>query len=206
MKTLYIEAQKDIKLDNSKLQELEKILPPTLYIVYSIQYAGLAKQLKSKLNKKITGFTQILGCSKIETKDTILLLGEARFHAINLAQVSGKSVFIFNNHTIDKITREEISIYEKKQQGKISKFLISDKIGILVTTKPGQCKLNEAIKLKEKLKNKKKSYLFLADNINLNELENFSLPIYINTACPRLEEDSNLILSINTLNNQKFLI
>jgi 2-(3-amino-3-carboxypropyl)histidine synthase len=201
MKVLYIEAQKNIQLDNKKLAELEKILPDTIYIAYTIQYKKLAQEVKKRLKKKISGFQQVLGCSKIETKDTILLLGEARFHALNLA--SDREVFIFNNHTIEKISREEAERYKQKEKGKISRYLMADKLGIIVSTKPGQCKLDEAFKLKEKLKNKKKAYLFLADNINLQEFENFSLPIYINTACLRLEEDSNIILSINKLKEQK---
>ncbi len=55
----------------------------------------------------------------------------------------------------------------------------------LYRKKPGQFKLDEALKLKKKTN--KKAYIFLADNITEEELENFNLPIYINTACPRID-------------------
>lgn len=199
MKTLYIEAVRKINLNESKLTELEKILPSTIYIAYSVQYKLLAEQVRRKLNKKVLGFSQVLGCSELKTKDNILFIGDGRFHALNLAISSGKQVYIFDNNNINKITENEIEQYRMREKGKYLRFLTSDKVGILVSIKPGQENLSLALRLKKDIK--KKSYIFLADNINPAELENFSLPIYINTACSSLEMDSGKIINFNLIKN-----
>lgn len=200
MKTLYIEAQKNIKLDEAKLAELERVLPDTIYIAYSIQYKGLAEQVRKKIKKKISGMSQALGCSEIKTDSDILLIGDGRFHALNIAFNADKETWIFNNYSIDKINREEIERLKKQEKAKYSRFLMSDKAGILVSIKPGQFNLDKAVKLRQKLKNKK-SYIFLADNISEPELENFRLPVYINTACPGLEHDNAKIINCKKIEN-----
>lgn len=200
---LYIEAQKKLKINKEKLLELEKILSSPVYIVYSIQYKKLAEEVKKELGKskkiKIIGFSQILGCSELNTEADILLIGHGRFHAINLALSSDREVFIFDNFSISKITKEEIDKEKQKEKGKYLKFLASDKIGILISTKSGQENLKSAEKYKEQLKKYKKSYLFLSDNLNLQELENFPLNLYVNTACPGLSLDSSKIINYKTL-------
>lgn len=199
MKTMFIEARKKLKLNKEKLAELEKILPSPIYIVYSIQYKELAQIVKKEISNnkkiKIAGFSQILGCSELKTKADILLIGEARFHALNLAKTSLRQVYVFDNYSISKIEKQEIEKMKKQEKGKYLKFLASDSIGIIVSTKSGQ----ENIKLAEKLKTRKKSYLFLSDNLNLQELENFPLDIYINTACPGLSLDSPKIINCKNL-------
>jgi diphthamide biosynthesis enzyme Dph1/Dph2-like protein len=63
----------------------------------------------------------------------------------------------------------------------------------LVSTKPGQENLKKAIAIKNKLKNKD-SYLFIGDEIDTKQLENFpNIQSWINTACPRLDFDSSVI-------------
>ena len=49
-----------------------------------------------------------------------------------------------------------------------------------------------ALKIKNNLKNKK-SYLFIGNEINPREFENFSLSSWLNTACPRLDFDFSVI-------------
>ena len=205
MQTLFIEAQKKLELNREKLRELEKTLPSTIYITYSIQFKSLALEVKKELEKsekvKIFGFSQILGCSEIKTgASAILLIGEARFHAINLSTFSGKEVYVFDNYATSKISKEEIDSLEKKEKGKYLKFLSSLEVGIIISSKSGQenLKLGEEIKLKLE-KQGKKAFLFLADNINPAELENFTLPIYVNTACPGLELDSSKIINYRTI-------
>ena len=194
-RTLFIEAIKKIKLNKEKLDEIKNKLPDTIHIVYTIQYKKLAEQIKKELkDKKITGFTQIIGCSGIKTNSPILLISEGKFHALNLAKE--QEVYIFNNHTLEKVTKEEIEKTQARKKAKLSKFYSSSRIGIIVSIKPGQYNLKGAEKIKEKLKKQeKKSFIFLSDNININNLENFPVDIWINTACPRIEEDSNKIIN-----------
>jgi len=205
METLYIEAIKKLKLNKEKLTELENLLPPILYVVYSIQYKKLAEEVKKELEKsrkiQIQGFSQVLGCSRLKTTaNTILLIGSGRFHALNLALSSGKEVLIFDNFSISKIGKEEIEQERRKEKGKYLKFLSSKETGIFVSAKKGQENLKLAMKIKKQLEKKgRKAFLFLADNINLQELENFPIDIWINTACPGLSLDSSRIINHNQL-------
>lgn len=214
MKTLFIEARKKLQLDKEKLRELENMLPDTIYIAYSIQFKELAEQVKREIenhkNRKILGFSQVLGCSKIKTKaQAILLIGEARFHALNLA-LSGAEVFIFDNFSINKISKQEIEKMQKSEQGKLIRFLSAKQVGILVSTKSGQNNLKIAEKLKEELKKQGKNpCLFIADNINPAELENFpDIQCWINTACPGIALDSPKIINhsaIKTKSSQNII-
>jgi len=185
MKTLYIEAIQKLK-SKPNIKPLLN-LPKTLHIIYSIQYKKLAEELKSELEKnkfKIVKIEQILGCSKLKPKAPLLYIGTGRFHPLNISLTTNKPVYIYNGK-LDKITETELKKHKQKQRAKLIRFYNSDKIGILISTKPGQYNLKQAEKLKSKFKNKK-SYLFLADTIDTAEFENFQLPIYINTACPTL--------------------
>lgn len=196
MKTLFIESVR--KLDeNIDTGEIEKI-PGKLHILYSIQYKRLAEKIKEKLGNKVVKIEQVLGCSIINPQATLLLISSGRFHAVNIALTTNKPVYIYNSNKIEKINEKEIEDMKKKQQAKLAKFYASDTIGLLVSTKSGQNKLKEAEKLKQQLESKypdKKFYLFVAETINLNEIENFPVDIFINFACPGLELDSSKILN-----------
>lgn len=203
MKTLYIEARRKLKLDRERLKEIEKILPDSIFITYIIQCKELAEQVRKHLQEekkvKILGFSQVLGCSKLKTKaDAILLIGNGRFHALNLALSSNKEVYIFPG--MEKILREDIQQERRKEKGKYLRYLSANNIGIIVSSKTGQENLKSAIKLKKQIENKgKKAVIFIADNINQQELENFPIDIFINTACPGLSLDSNRIINYESV-------
>ena len=63
---------------------------------------------------------------------------------------------------------------------------MADKIGILVSLKPGQQALKAALKFAQDCK--KEVYVFLGDEIDINRLEDFNdIGLWVNTSCPRLE-------------------
>ena len=198
MKSIYVESSRRVSLDREELKQLEKILPDAVYLAYSIQYKELANQISKVIGKKIIGTSQILGCSDLKTTaDAILLIGTGRFHAINIALSSGKEVFTFPN--ISKIDRKEIETLERREKGKYLKFLSSNHIGIIISVKNSQMNFGRALDLANNLeKSGKKPYLFVADNVNISDLDNFSLESWINTACPDLANDSN-VLNYKTL-------
>jgi len=198
MKTLFIPTKIKSEVNKSKILEISKKLPKNLAIVYSIQYKDIADEIKKILSKKhkITQFIQILGCSKPkfpkETK-SILLISSGRFHAISLASKNKIPVYILESNKLKKISKEQIDSMKRKNKASYVKFLNAQKIGILISTKPGQENFKKAIILKNKLKNKD-SYLFISNEINSREFENFpEIQSWINTACPRLDFDSSII-------------
>jgi len=223
MKTLFIEAQRreseflnldslgsldngdsldslDNKADNKELDKL----PDEIFLAYSIQYKKLAERIREKLEKlgkKIKGFKQVLGCSELKSEFPVLLISSGEFHAINLI-LQENSVFLLEGNKIREIENKYIEKIKSRRKSALSKFLSANKAGIIVSCKPGQENLKEALKIKEDLEKKgKKTCIFLADSISIDELENYDVDSWINTACPGLILDSldNRILNFKEL-------
>ena len=147
----------------------------------------------------------IIGSEK-EKKYPILLISDGKFHAMNLASQLDSPIYIYTNNKINKMDKREVEKLKAKKKIAISKFLYAKTIGIIISSKPGQLKFNEAIALKKQLEKKgKKVYLFLSDNINIEELDNFPIDFYLNTACPGLQFSSSKILNIEDLSTIKIL-
>jgi len=202
MKKLFIPAQIKTKLNQSKISKISKELPKKIAIAYSIQFKEVAEEIKKIISKnhQITKLIQVLGCSKpIFPKETqaVLLISSGNFHAVSLAVESGLSIYLLEQDKLRKVSKQDMLNLEKKQKASYLKFLHSDKIGILISTKPGQQNLKKALEFKKNLK--KKSYLFLCDNINSNEFENFRINSWVNTACLRLDMNEGSIINLNKI-------
>jgi len=207
MKVLYIDAlmkNKPIILGKNEIKKL----PKKLFLAYSLQYKGLAKSIKKQLtsdNIIVSNFSQVLGCSKIKTKLPILLISSGKFHAQNLF-LQALAIYVLEGNKIIKITEQEIKRVKARKRTALIKYLNADKVGILVSTKPGQNKLDEAIKLKNKLKMKnmeKDVFIFISNNIDLDQFENFFIDSWINTACPGIAFDHPGIINIEDLSSIK---
>lgn len=214
IRVLFVEAHKQkkaIELAIAKLNIRELVqLPKDLVLAYSIQYREIAEKIKELLERnkfKIKDFIQVLGCSKINNRykcENLLLISSGKFHSLNIVlnskRVGIKNVYIYNIgvNRLEKPEALEISRLEKNLELCKKKFLTSDKIGILVSTKHGQNDLISAEKIKEKINKKfpeKRVYIFISNNINPAEFENFDTPIFINTACSGLAYDSGKIIN-----------
>ena len=204
MKLLYIPT-KQKNLTNIKISKAEiKKLPKKLILVYSIQYHDLAILYKKELEKnkiKILKFQQVLGCSKISNKNKlpILLIGTGRFHAQNL-YLQTPILYVLENSKIIRIPKQDIEKLKARKKTALMKFLGADRIGILVTTKPGQENLKKAEVLKQKLeKQGKEPYIFISNNIDISQFENFNIQSWVNTACSGLAMDNPNIINIQNI-------
>jgi len=206
---LYIEGKSKLKDEDYFIDSnFIKTLPKEVLLAYSVQFKGQAQAMRNALEKnkiRILGFKQVLGCTKLAEKEKrcpILLIGNGMFHALNLAVQSRHPVLLYSNGSSRLIGKKDIESIEKKKSAALSKFFSLDEIGILVSTKPGQEKLKEAEKLKEKILKKypqKKVFIFISDSINMHEFQNFGIEIFINTACPGLALDSAKILNADDI-------
>lgn len=190
MKLLFIEAKsnKDVREVLKKVKINGKV-----GILTTAQHMHKLKEAKRLIKNSVIG-GQILGCNvknaeKIKDKvDAFLFIGSGDFHPLELALKTGKEVYVANpyNNQVSKISSEEIEKKRKENKGKYIKFLNAKKVGILVSTKPGQHNLKKAIELRKKIK--KESNIFIFNTLREEELENFKgIDIFINTACPRIE-------------------
>ena len=206
LKVLFLEAQRKINDSQLKINIDFSLLPKELFLAYSIQYKKMAENLKKELeshNIRIAGFQQVLGCTKLESQAPILLIGSGRFHAINLA-LQNRRVIIYNNSTnkLEEITQKEINDFKKDKQAKLNKFTQAETIGIIVSTKPGQENLALAEKTKKQIERvypHKKVFIFLTNQLNISELENFNIDFWLNSACSGLSRDSPLISNIDDI-------
>lgn len=139
---------------------------------------------------------QILGC-KTEAVDRIaskvasfLYIGSGRFHPIGAAISTGKPVFCFDPSTkaFSRIEDAEIEVQKNRQRGAVMNFLNSTCVGVLVSTKPGQNKMDQALAFKRACKDKEVT-IFAFDTLDRDYLDNFTfIKSWVNTSCPRLPE------------------
>jgi len=206
-----------INLTNELKEHLKKKKIKSVALFASIQFTNLNEFIKEleknkiKVNitkaKRTNEKIQILGCDCygdsfqediIKNSDVVLYIGDGLFHpkALLLSQIKSKEfkpVIIFDPiaNQIKEINKKDIEKQIQKKKRNLKMFINSRTIGILVTIKPGQQYFNSAKNLKEKLKEQgKKAYIFIDNNINLSQLENYPfIQCWVNTACPRIGTD-----------------
>jgi 2-(3-amino-3-carboxypropyl)histidine synthase len=124
----------------------------------------------------------------------LLSRSDEKYH-LRYTNKTEKEVFTFNprNNIFKKINQKDIDKILQKRKARLVKFYSSDIIGVIVSLKPGQNKLELAKKLKGKFKNKV-FYFFISETFNFSEMDNFNfIECWINTACPRIEEDVKVL-------------
>jgi 2-(3-amino-3-carboxypropyl)histidine synthase len=204
METLFLEAKYKGKIDLSKIKLGE--LPKRIGLITTVQFVDYLDEIKEFLKdkevmvgkgkQKYEG--QILGCDVSAAEvdvDAFLYVGTGKFHPLIVGVKTGKDVFTLNPITgaFGKVDDNEIENYKKRKKAALVKFLSSDNIGILVSTKKGQYYDVETEKLEKKYP-KKKFYVFMAETIDYKQLENFPfIEAWVNSACPRIEEDIKIV-------------
>jgi 2-(3-amino-3-carboxypropyl)histidine synthase len=202
MKVFFAETRYSEKVD-VPLKIINK-LPKTIGLFFTLQFIDSLEQIKKSIEntgRKVVVFKtkhtkypgQIYGCNleKFEGVDAFLYVGDGLFHPKALCLGNNLPIHIWNP------IASEYSIVDKKlmktellrQKISYSKFLMARKIGVLISTKPGQSYFKYAQKLKDKYPDKK--FFFIAmDTITFDSLEDFNfVECWINTACPRLGWD-----------------
>lgn len=228
MKIMFVEARKKFSQEEigQAKQAIKDFAKKNLKIrkiglLASLQYLDLLPIIKQEMEKaEIEAITskgkltkheaQILGCDinaakNLESKvQAFLLASNGRFHALQLANSTNKPIFLLSGYEIIELSRKEIENMKKKRLAAIKNFLASKEVGIIISVKPGQQKMREALKIKAMLERKgKNAFLFIADTIDINELENFICKTWLNTACPALTLDSSKIVNWNEV--EKFI-
>lgn len=209
MKTLYLEARKKFK--DLNLDVLSNLPGKSISLAATVQYLPvlydvkeyLQKQGKKVILKKGPVYEgHVLGCNSSalsKEADTLLLITDGTFHAINNAVQLNREIYVFNGQSLDKVTQEQINRVNAKQKAALTKYFSSDTVGILVSSKYGQ-NFKAVKEIKQKIEKKgKKVYVFESDAISLNEFENFKIPVFINTACYGLGMDDSRILNLQNL-------
>ncbi len=204
-------AKIDIKLSKSALSKL----PKKIAVLTTSQHVHKIDDVKKQLNTDLAG--QSLGCNVVNALffkkdvDAFLFVGSGMFHPIYTAYKTSMPVWIWNPFTkvLTKVSEADVDKYAKRRKGALLKFLHAKNIGIIVSLKPGQKNLALAQQLKEQIN--KNAYIFLTDNLNVEDLENFSfVDCWVNTSCPRLADDVIMInidelIEAKVFNPKKFV-
>jgi 2-(3-amino-3-carboxypropyl)histidine synthase len=149
---------------------------------------------------------QVLGCCFTTAKETqtdqILFVGTGLFHPIGIALSTGARVI-----ALDPLTgiAEEVSgeALLRRRFGVIEKARGATSIGIMVSTKSGQCRMNLARRLAALSPH---AVIVTMHDVNPDELLNLGFGCYVNTACPRLAYDDQERFPVPVLSPQEFEI
>jgi len=141
---------------------------------------------------------QVTGCdysnakSVSEEVEAFLFVGGGKFHALGAMLATGKPTII-----ADPFEKRAYSIEKEAQRtlrqrwASICEAEKAKSFGVLVGLKTGQKKLDEALKIKEKLeKSGRNATLLAVSEITPEALMQFpSIDAFVNTACPRVSLD-----------------
>lgn len=204
----------DWKKAGAMLEKAERLLREAgakkIALVFPVQHARNAARVKARLEK--AGFKvlvakggshvkyagQVLGCDgsaahsgAAARADAVVYFGGGKFHPTGLP--SGKPVLAADPHLNDSYwITDEIARQEKRRNGALLAASQAKTFGILLSTKNGQMNV-EGARLAKRLLEKKgrRAEMLVANEFSPLPLANFmKFEAYVNTACPRLADDS----------------
>ena len=201
MKSFFVEARynEKIELPDVFIDKLPKSIALFMSVQFLTSLDGIKKQIEAS-GREVKLFKpkhcayegQLLGCS-IDSfdADAFLYIGDGQFHPKALVIKNNKPVFAYN--PISKkdymVSVDDVESLRKKTMGGISKFLMSENIGVLTSSKKGQYRIKDIDELRQKYKDKN-VYVFLFDTLDFGSLEDFNfIDIWVNASCPRIIDD-----------------
>jgi 2-(3-amino-3-carboxypropyl)histidine synthase len=143
---------------------------------------------------------QILGCDyssarSIESKvDCFLFLGTGSFHPLGLSLEVEKQVYFldFEGSGLTDLAQQKRNL-QKIRYANIAKASMASNFGILVSTKPGQSHPKLAQQAKQKLESLgRRAWILVAGELTPEKLLGLNIEAIVNTACPRIREDTKL--------------
>ncbi|MEM0381513.1 MAG: diphthamide biosynthesis enzyme Dph2 [Nitrososphaerota archaeon] len=207
---LYVEARyRDYKplrdLISSISTELEKNGYRKVGVGLSVQWLNHLTQFTNDL--RAMGYTvlvgepgghlahrgQVLGCDYTSLKsiesmvDSFLVVGSV-FHALGIALTSQKPTLMVDPHAqrVEWMSERAKRILATRYY-MIQKFREARRVAILVSRKPGQYMMGLAQRLKKIIIDSgREASIIMSDEIDVNNLADFTYDAYVNTACPRL--------------------
>lgn len=193
-----------LKKNLDKLKSYKKIC-----LLTTIQYESALKTAKNFLKKngkeifigkpeKAKYLGQVLGCdvsAAVQFENRVncyLFLGTGNFHPLGIVLKVKKPVLFLDFETGNLVNLEaERKKLEIKKIMRIQKAVDCKRFGILVSTKTGQMRIQKAEQIKKKLEKLGKTALILVmDDISSEKILGIDVDCLVNTACPRLTEDS----------------
>jgi 2-(3-amino-3-carboxypropyl)histidine synthase len=190
----------DPKID-LKIRERKIALIATAQYVHKIE--DVAEWLRKrgfevevgKAGGRVVYDGQVLGCNYSVLRGTkaeaVVFIGDGLFHAIGAAIYSGKKVYAYNPLS-GELQEVNAGDFEKRRYLEVSKCVGKGRVGILVSSKPGQKRMKLAERLKRLAAQKGLTcHIIYLNNLRAEELYNLPYDFYVNTACPRIAYDDS---------------
>ena len=139
---------------------------------------------------------QVLGCSfssasAVPEADMHLFFGEGTFHALGVSLATRKKVIAADprSHEIHDMDEEKDRILRQRFAA-IQKLKDAREIGIVLSTLPGQKRMELATTLLKKGKEHGKDMVLItASHLDVKSLVNLGTEVLVSTACPRVAID-----------------
>ena len=153
---------------------------------------------------------QVLGCNfssaRAEECDEYLYIGSGEFHPLGVSLSTGKKVIIADPF-VNEIREVDPSRILRQRSAVIAKSLDAQVFGIVVSSKPGQERMQLANELKILAeKHGKVAHILTMDLVTPDQLLQFKVDAFVNTACPRLAIDEVGRFNAPMLTPQEFEI
>ncbi|WP_440953341.1 diphthamide biosynthesis enzyme Dph2 [Methanococcoides sp. FTZ1] len=204
-KVIFIETRSDKDITEVVKKAIPGITGKRIGIMTTVQHIGKLPEVCEILeaegkecligsgDSKIAYPGQVLGCNFSVADglecDEFLYIGSGQFHPLGVSLATGKRVLIadpFSNEIREVDPRRIL----KQRSAVIANSLDAETFGILVSTKPGQCRMELARQLKELAKKHgKTAYILTMDLITPDQMLQFKVDAFVSTACPRLAID-----------------
>ena len=208
--TIYFEAHAEIPVEEAVRKAIDLLKPwRRIGLATTVQHVKkleAARRILSSAGKEVhVGNAssilhpgQVLGCDYTNAKaisqnvEAFLFVGGGRFHPLGLALTTMKPVvaadpFECRAYSLDADARRIL----RQRWAEIEEARKAETYGVIIGLKPGQKRLREAFRVKNKIEEAgKKAYLISLREITDQMLRNFrEFEAYINTACPRISID-----------------
>lgn len=201
----FIEVRSNAEVEDVVNKSLEMLKGRTIGLITTVQHVHKLQaaceilQSHGKLcvigkgDAKIAHPGQVLGCNfssaRAELCDEYLYIGSGYFHPMGVALSTGRRVLIADPF-VNEVRELDISKVLKQRSAVIGRSLDADLFGIIVCSKPGQERMALALKLQTLIrKHGKDARIIMMDLITPDQLLQFKVDAFVNTACPRLAID-----------------
>jgi 2-(3-amino-3-carboxypropyl)histidine synthase len=225
--TIYVEARATINVESAILSSIQLLSGYTRIglatTVQHVQTLDGVRELLTRAGKtivigdagKVAYPGQVIGCDYSNVKsvtsdvDAFLFIGGGRFHALGVALATAKPTIVADPYSQAAYTLDsEVQKILKQRFASIQEAQNAKTFGILLSLKPGQKHLEDALKIKQVIeKMDKPAYLLAVREVLPEVINEFpSVDAYINTACPRISLDDASKFKKPVLTMNEFLV
>lgn len=209
-KVYFIEARSDVDVTIIAKKALQSLRGKIIGLITTVQHVHKLSDVQNILEQndktcvigegdsKIAYPGQVLGCNfsaaRVECTeekncDEYLYIGSGNFHPLGVTLATKKRVVIADP-LMNEVREADPTRIMRQRSAVIGKSYDANVFGIIVSTKNGQNRMELANQLKELAKKHgKDAYIFSMDLITPDQLLQFKVDAFVNTACPRLAID-----------------